>query len=263
VAVIAAGLCIHPYVFLSVFALITGLLLWEFYGLMNRFENASLLRIAGALGGVYLFFACFMYASGKSDADIFLPYLLFIVYILISGLYERAPNPIRNWAYLFMGQVYCAGLLSLLNFIVFASAPGVGFCESSLFVQALFVIVWLNDSGAYLIGSKFGRRRLFERVSPKKSWEGFFVGLVLALAFSQVLAWYAPAVSGYQWLGFAATVVVFATWGDLNESLLKRTLGVKDSGKLLPGHGGLLDRFDSILLAIPALYIYIRLFIRN
>jgi phosphatidate cytidylyltransferase len=257
------GLCIHPYAFLGVFGMITGLLLWEFYGLMSHFGNASLKRLAGTLGGVYLFFACFMYAGGKAGADVFLPYLLFLLFVFVFEMYGKAPKPVHNWAFALLGQVYCAGLLSLLNFIAFASSPGAEFREGSFFAQALFVLVWLNDSGAYLIGSAFGRHRLFERISPRKSWEGFFGGLAVALAFSQVLACYFPAVSGVNWLGLSATVVVFATWGDLTESLLKRTLGVKDSGSLLPGHGGILDRFDSILIAIPALYIYLRLFIQN
>ncbi|WP_439788047.1 phosphatidate cytidylyltransferase, partial [Parabacteroides goldsteinii] len=115
----------------------------------------------------------------------------------------------------------------------------------------------------YLVGSMIGKRKLFERISPKKSWEGFFGGLAVVLGASQALAWYAPEVSWYNWLGLSATVVLFGTWGDLIESLLKRTLGVKDSGNVLPGHGGMLDRFDSLMLAAPAAYIYIELFIRN
>ena len=108
-----------------------------------------------------------------------------------------------------------------------------------------------------------GKHKLFERISPKKSWEGFFGGLILSLASSQAFAWFAPEINRMNWLGLAATVVLFGTWGDLIESLLKRTLGVKDSGNVLPGHGGMLDRFDSVMLAVPASYIYIELFIRN
>ena len=114
-----------------------------------------------------------------------------------------------------------------------------------------------------MVGSLFGKHRLFERISPKKSWEGFFGGLVFALLTSLVFAWLIPSTNACIWLGLAATVVVFGTWGDLIESQMKRTLGVKDSGNILPGHGGLLDRFDSVLMAIPAAYIYIELFIRN
>ena len=126
------------------------------------------------------------------------------------------------------GQIYCAGSFSLLNFITSVpNTPG-EIVHIPYFALAIFVFVWVNDTGAYLVGSMLGKRRLFERISPKKSWE-----------------------------------VVFGTWGDLIESLMKRTLGVKDSGHVLPGHGGMLDRFDSVMMAIPAAYIYIELFIRN
>ena len=132
-----------------------------------------------------------------------------------------------------------------------------------LFIMAIFIFVWLDDTGAYLVGSLIGKHKLFERISPKKSWEGFFGGLILSLASSQAFAWFAPEINRMNWLGLAATVVLFGTWGDLIESLLKRTLGVKDSGNVLPGHGGMLDRFDSVMLAVPTSYIYIELFIRN
>lgn len=105
--------------------------------------------------------------------------------------------------------------------------------------------------------------KVVERISPKKSWEGFYGGLAFVLITSQIFAWFMPATNWYTWLGLAGTIVVFGTWGDLIESLMKRTLGVKDSGHVLPGHGGMLDRFDSVMMAIPAAYIYIELFIRN
>ena len=107
------------------------------------------------------------------------------------------------------------------------------------------------------MGSLIGKHRLFERVSPKKSWEGSIGGGVVAIASSFVFAHFWPIMPVWQWVGLSAVVVVFGTWGDLTESLLKRQLGVKDSGNILPGHGGLLDRFDSALMAIPAAVIYL------
>ena len=152
---------------------------------------------------------------------------------------------------------------SLLNFITSVpNTPG-EIVHIPYFALAIFVFVWVNDTGAYLVGSMLGKRRLFERISPKKSWEGFYGGLAFVLITSQIFAWFMPATNWYTWLGLAGTIVVFGTWGDLIESLMKRTLGVKDSGHVLPGHGGMLDRFDSVMMAIPAAYIYIELFIRN
>lgn len=263
VVVLISAICIHPIFFLILFCIITGLTLWEFGGLVKHYENANLQRTVNMLGGVYLFIATFVYANGLTDGKIFLPYLLFIMLTMIAELYYKAPNPINNWAFTLFAQVYCAGSFSMLNFI--GAEPGtLGIMSyTPLFIMAIFIFVWLDDTGAYLVGSLIGKHKLFERISPKKSWEGFFGGLILALASSQAFAWFAPEINRMNWLGLAATVVLFGTWGDLIESLLKRTLGVKDSGNVLPGHGGMLDRFDSVMLAVPASYIYIELFIRN
>lgn len=263
VVVLVGAICFNPILFLLLFCLITGLTVWEFSGLIQQYENITLQRAVNVLGGMYLFIATFVYANGLADGKIFLPYLLFIILAMIAELYYKAPNPINNWAFTFFAQAYCAGSFSMLNFIgAVPGTPGI-ITYTPLFIMAVFIFVWLDDTGAYLVGSMFGKRRLFERISPKKSWEGFFGGLVVALAASQAFAWYAPEISRINWLGLATTVVLFGTWGDLIESLFKRTLGVKDSGNMLPGHGGMLDRFDSVMLAVPASYIYIELFIRN
>ena len=263
VVVLVSAICIHPIFFLILFCIITGLTLWEFGSLVKHYENANLQRAVNVLGGVYLFIATFVYANGLTDGKIFLPYLLFIMLTMIAELYYKAPNPINNWAFTLFAQIYCAGSFSMLNFIgAEPGTPGV-MSYTPLFIMAILIFVWLDDTGAYLVGSLIGKRKLFERISPKKSWEGFFGGLILVLASSQAFAWFAPEISRLNWLGLATTVVLFGTWGDLIESLLKRTLGVKDSGHILPGHGGMLDRFDSVMLAVPASYIYIELFIRN
>ena len=263
VVVLISAIYIHPIFFLILFCIITGLTLWEFGGLVKHYENANLQRTVNVLGGVYLFIATFVYANGLTDGKIFLPYLLFIMLTMIAELYYTAPNPINNWAFTLFAQVYCAGSFSILNFLgAEPGTPGV-MSYTPLFIMAIFIFVWLDDTGAYLVGSLIGKHKLFERISPKKSWEGFFGGLILSLASSQAFAWFAPEINRMNWLGLAATVVLFGTWGDLIESLLKRTLGVKDSGNVLPGHGGMLDRFDSVMLAVPASYIYIELFIRN
>lgn len=263
VVVLISAIYIHPIFFLILFCIITGLTLWEFGGLVKHYENANLQRTVNVLGGVYLFIATFVYANGLTDGKIFLPYLLFIMLTMIAELYYKAPNQINNWAFTLFAQVYCAGSFSILNFIgAEPGTPGV-MSYTPLFIMAIFIFVWLDDTGAYLVGSLIGKHKLFERISPKKSWEGFFGGLILSLASSQAFAWFAPEINRMNWLGLAATVVLFGTWGDLIESLLKRTLGVKDSGNVLPGHGGMLDRFDSVMLAVPASYIYIELFIRN
>ena len=128
----------------------------------------------------------------------------------------------------------------------------------------MFVFLWMNDTGAYLCGSLLGKHKLFPRISPGKSWEGSIGGGILVMAIA-VLIWYLTeqygvnelSLNAFEWVGLGLTVVIFGTWGDLIESLLKRTLGIKDSGTILPGHGGMLDRFDSSLLAIPAAVVYL------
>jgi phosphatidate cytidylyltransferase len=124
---------------------------------------------------------------------------------------------------------------------------------------AVFIIIWVNDTFAYLVGSTLGKHRLFERISPKKSWEGFVGGAVAALGAGYVLSLFIIDLAWWQWLIFSLLVVVFGTFGDLMESFIKRSVKVKDSGRLIPGHGGLLDRFDSMLLVVPIIYFYLLL----
>ena len=260
VVVLVSAICIHPIFFLILFCIITGLTLWEFGGLVKHYENANLQRTVNVLGGVYLFIATFVYANGLTDGKIFLPYLLFIMLTMIAELYYKAPNPINNWAFTLFAQIYCAGSFSMLNFIgAEPGTPGV-MSYTPLFIMAIFIFVWLDDTGAYLVGSLIGKRKLFERISPKKSWEGFFGGLFFCLVAAAVFSFCFPedfrGMNIWQMLGLGAVVCAFGTWGDLVESLIKRTLGVKDSGNILPGHGGILDRIDSLLLVVPATMAY-------
>ena len=263
VAILISAIYIHSYYFLIVFGLITGLTLWEFYGLTLPQAKSKLSRLAHAIGGTYLFVATFCYTHDLTERNVFLPYLLYLLFILIAPLYEKGGDPLKRWTVTIFGQFYCAGSFSLLNQLTSVNGYPGEIVHIPYFALALFVLIWLNDTGAYCVGSLLGKHRLFERISPKKSWEGFGGGLLFALLASLLFAHLQPAYSTVQWIGLAVVVVVFGTWGDLIESLLKRQLGIKDSGHLLPGHGGMLDRFDSVLLAIPAAYIYIELFIRN
>ena len=256
VAVMVGAMCIHPYCFLCVFALVVGFTLAEFYRHLKL--DFPLLHI---LGGVFLFVASF-FSQAYGLYQLYLIYLLYLLAAFIRELYLKKEDPIRNWAYAMLGQVYIAGSFSLLNFIAYMPDVQGSHTYSFLFMLAIFVFVWVNDTGAYLTGMLFGKHRLFERISPKKSWEGFFGGLVFVLLTSQVFAHFAPLISWYNWLFFSLAIILFGTWGDLVESLFKRTIHIKDSGKILPGHGGLMDRFDSVLFAIPVAYIYMELFVR-
>lgn len=261
VIVLLFGICYHPYSFLITFCLVTGLAIWEFSSLFHSGHQSIPQRILQIIMGIYLFTATFLYTQNMYDKEIFLPYLLFILWIFISELYLKEPDPVGNCGKIILAQLYCAGSFSLLNFFYAESFQISPQQSIPIYIISLFIFIWCNDTGAYLVGSNFGKHRLFERISPLKSWEGFWGGLIFVLIISQIFALYIPIITPLQWAGLALTIVLFGTWGDLAESLLKRSLGLKDSGHILPGHGGILDRFDSVILAIPACYIYIELFI--
>jgi phosphatidate cytidylyltransferase len=215
------------------------------------------------VAGVYFFFAMAGYNSGLTPASVFIPYLVSIIYLLIAELYLMHDDPISNWAYTMMSQLYIALPFSLLNVLAFRSV-GYDITYTYLIPLSVFVFLWMNDTGAYLCGSLLGKHKLFPRISPGKSWEGSIGGGILVMAIA-ILIWYLTELYGvnelslnaFEWAGLGLTVVIFGTWGDLIESLFKRTLGIKDSGTILPGHGGMLDRFDSSLLAIPAAVVYL------
>ena len=245
------------------FALVTGLTIWEFTGLVNEREHVTINRMICTVAGVYFFFAMAGYNSGLTPASVFIPYLVSIIYLLIAELYLIHDDPINNWAYTMMSQLYIALPFSLLNVLAFRSV-GYDITYTYLIPLSVFVFLWMNDTGAYLCGSLLGKHKLFPRISPGKSWEGSIGGGILVMAIA-ILIWYLTELYGvnelslnaFEWAGLGLTVVIFGTWGDLIESLFKRTLGIKDSGTILPGHGGMLDRFDSSLLAIPAAVVYL------
>lgn len=183
-------------------------------------------------------------------------YIWACIYIcrLVMELYLKHPNPIRNLSLSLMTQLYIGFPLGAMTFI--------GETYSLHFVLAIFLMIWINDTGAFIVGCSIGRHRLFERISPKKSWEGFFGGLIFNLLTGWLFAIGGGSFWGVTWsipiwLFFGALVTIFSTWGDLIESLLKRSLGIKDSGKIIPGHGGILDRIDSLLLVMPAAMLFL------
>ena len=245
------------------FALVTGLTVWEFTGLVNDRDNITVNRMICTVAGVYFFFAMAGYNAGITAASIFIPYLVTLIYLMVAELYLKHPDPVGDWAYTMMSQLYIALPFSLLNVLAFRSV-GSDITYSYLAPLAVFVFLWVNDAGAYICGSLLGKHKLFPRISPGKSWEGSIGGGILVMLVA-VLIWHLTeqygvndlGLSAIEWAGLGLVIVVFGTWGDLIESLFKRTLGIKDSGNILPGHGGMLDRFDSSLLAIPAAVVYI------
>lgn len=260
VAVLLCSILFNQYIFLIAFAIIEALALSEFYGLIKKTRKINVNIFLNIAGGILLFGSSFFYFSEIYQSTLILiPYILYLLVIFISALYQKENDALKTLAYSFLGQMYIAIPFSLLNYLAFSY--GNSFSYHYIFLLSLFIFIWVNDSFAYLTGSKFGKHRLFERISPKKSWEGSVGGAVFTLVASFVLAHFYTEVSLICWIGYALVVIIFGTFGDLIESLFKRTIGVKDSGNTLPGHGGILDRFDSMIFSIPALFIYLNLII--
>ncbi len=259
VAVLIGGILWDSSSFILLFAIITGMSVWEFCGIVNRKEEVQTNSIICTVAGIYLFLAFAGFCSGLTPSAVFIPYLLTIVYLMVSELYLKSGHALNNWAFTTMSQMYVA--LPFATLCVLAFQPDITGSLGTVYVGLLplsvFIFLWASDTGAYCIGSLFGRHKLFPRISPNKSWEGSVGGGLTAIAASQVFACFDTALNNWEWLGLALTVVVFGTWGDLVESLLKRQMNIKDSGHILPGHGGMLDRFDSSLMAIPAAVIYL------
>lgn len=254
----------QPVAMVFLFALITCLNLWEYSGLVNNIEDVTINRFISTVAGVYLFLAISAVNSGFVQTNaIFMPYLLTIIYLFVSELYTKNKNAVHDLSYTMLGQMYVALPLSIINVLAFRTATDGNIHFYYLLPLSVFIFLWTSDTGAYCVGSLFGKHKLFPRISPAKSWEGSIGGgfLVLVAAFLvSLLDQNHGNLSGLntlQWLGLGLVVTVFGTWGDLVESLIKRTFGIKDSGTILPGHGGMLDRFDSSLLAIPASAVYI------
>ena len=260
------------------FAVVAAATLWEFGTLMNTHLEARMPRPINAMAGVVLVAAVWLSAiASPQTAQMFALYGLLMLYIIISGLYRHSKNPLQDWALCFASQLYIAlpfALLPLLS-ITYDETTG-SMAYNWIYPLALFIFLWVNDTFAYLCGctlQKYIPYKLFPRISPKKSWIGSIGGGLFTL-LAAVIIWRLDngqsamangqwsMVNGQssmpllRWLGFALVIVVFGTWGDLVESLIKRQLGIKDSGHVLPGHGGMLDRFDSALLTIPAAVIY-------
>ncbi len=263
---------LKPMAMITMFALVTGLTVWEFTGLVNLRDGVNVNRFISTAAGVFLFTAVVGFCSNMTGASVFIPYLITLVYLMVIELYAKNDDPIVNWAYTMMSQLYIALPFSLLAVLAFQSQPDGTIAYTFVMPLSVFVFLWINDSGAYCCGSLLGRHKLFPRISPGKSWEGSIGGGIFVLG-AGALIWYltkeygmylteehgmnVPQISMIEWMGLGLVVAIFGTWGDLVESLFKRTLGIKDSGNILPGHGGMLDRFDSSLLAIPAAVVYL------
>ena len=218
----------------------------EFHRLMKSPTSTMLWSMAAAV--------CLYWGNGELVWKI--AFVLILIGSLVAEVFRRGDAPIRDWGNVVVSVGWIAWPLSLMNTIL-----GMGEWITTRFILlALFVCIWANDTGAYCVGSLIGKHKMIPRVSPGKSWEGLVGGFIFSLIAGYIFSIFINEYSLLQWLVIAFTISVFGTLGDLVESMIKRSVGVKDSGKFLPGHGGVLDRFDSILLATPAVWILLILF---
>jgi phosphatidate cytidylyltransferase len=245
--------------FLIFYLALLVLALLEFYKLAET-KDLHVQKYTGVLASVIIFFLLFGYSSGYFHLRYLSVLLIIPPVAMIVELYRKKENPFTNLVWTFFGIIYITVPFSLLNLIIFSGGAS-GNLYSPHILAGIFILIMINDTAAYLVGVPLGRHRLFESVSPKKTWEGTIGGGLTVFAAAFLMKFLFPLPGNYSWLVIAAIIAVFGVYGDLVESMFKRNLGVKDSGKLLPGHGGVLDRVDAWLFVIPVIWVYLCLII--
>ena len=239
--------------FSILFLVITILGLLEFYSLVEK-ANAKPLKIIGTAIGALFFAANSAVCMNVFKYQMLLIFIPIIFLVFIIELFLKKENPFANIAFTILGILYVALPFSLLNYILTYSG---NYSYQLLF--GVFFILWSNDSGAYLAGVTMGKHKIFPRVSPKKSWEGSIGGTIASFIVAYIISGWYTSIQFVDWMIIAAILVVMGTLGDFVESLFKRSVDIKDSGNILPGHGGILDRFDSLIMAIPFVFTYLYL----
>lgn len=260
------------YVALIVLVLVLPMI-WGLWVLLSFFAVAGIIefnRLTGVnrpyifrivldcAAAVWLLYATAQYGMAISQGiGIFIPYMLYLLYVVCRSTFLPHQAMLPSLGNSLIGQLYIAVPLALAIRLTLVTDPFSSMTQyNGLLLLAIFIFIWVNDTGAYLVGSRWGKRKLAPNISPKKSVEGSIGGLLLVLLSAVILRLLLfPELSWLSILLIAAVVAIFGTIGDLFESSLKRQAGVKDSGKLIPGHGGILDRIDSLLLAVPAVYL--------
>lgn len=251
--VMLGSILLGGYTFTAFYLLLSTVSLLEFYRLI-KIGGIRPHRNIGVIAAAIIFLLTASFHFFQLETKFLLLIIPVFFSVFIAELYKKEKIPFANIAYTFVGFVYIT--------IPFCFFYSLGYLESlntySFHLPLAFLfMLWASDTGAYLFGMNFGRHRLFERHSPKKSWEGFFGGLFTSLLVSFLISLWFTELHGFVWAGMATIIVCFGTLGDLVESMLKRSLDAKDSGSFLPGHGGFLDRFDGLFLAAPIVYVYL------
>lgn len=259
VATILGGIYYDRSSFVGLFFVITTFGLWEFYTLAEKGGMAPQ-KLLGTIAGAAFFVISSMYILRMIPLVYLLVIMPLMFLILIAELYRKSESPLVNISITLSGIFYLSIPMVLLSYLSYPPAYGLryNYDYNPNILIGFFLILWTNDTFAYLVGKTLGKRKLFESVSPKKTWEGSFGGAVFSIVLAYFLVRFFPELRKRDWLVVAGIIVLFANLGDLIQSKFKRSVYVKDSGNLLPGHGGILDRFDGVYLAAPFVYTYIR-----
>src|SRR3972149_1009642 len=248
------------YSFIALFFLIMVRGLGEFYPLSKK-ANIKPQKISGVIAASVFYLISTLYLNRVIPGIyLIIPIPLFFL-VFIFELFSKSDTPLVNIATTLSGIFYIALPFTLLSYLAYPPHHSPGFelyKYNPHIILGFFFLIWTNDSAAYLAGVKFGKHRLFERISPKKTWEGWLAGAVFSLIAAYIISIYFIELRLTEWLVIAAIIIVIGTLGDLVQSLLKRSVDVKDSGSILPGHGGILDRFDAVLLSAPFVFVYLQ-----
>ncbi len=255
VAILVLGILWNVYSLLGLFLVISFIGNLEFLK-FARIAKAEPHVVLSSVVAVSSFSILVSVAAGWLPTQWTSIIVALVLLVFIVELFRQKPDPLRNIAFSILGVVYSTIPFVLLALIAIGDGGTATFTGE--LVLGMFVLLWIYDSSAYIVGVNFGKNRLYEKVSPKKSWEGAIGGLIITLAVAWLVSSYLLDYSLGQCLSMAAIVGVFGTMGDLTESMFKRAVGVKDSGNILPGHGGILDRFDAMLFISPIVWIYLQ-----
>jgi phosphatidate cytidylyltransferase len=243
------------WAYFAIFFLVCLLTQMEFYRLVLLDGNIPL-KTWGTFSGLVFFVLTFLIEKNMVPSEYYFALFPLMAVTFFIKLYKKEEKkPFTNIAFTFLGIFYVAVPFSMLHISAFSNGEGYQF----ELVLGILMLHWASDSGAYFAGVKFGKTKLFERVSPKKSWEGFMGGTVAAIVISLIISHYTRVLPLDKWLIIAGIIVVAGTYGDLVESLFKRSIDIKDSGKSIPGHGGFLDRFDGLLLSSPFIATFLKI----
>ena len=252
---IISALVWNKWGFFAVFLAISSLTMLEFYRLM-RLQDYLPIRFLGVIVGALLFIGMFFIEGGYLPSVYHVALFPLASFVFLIKLYKKNDvHPFINIALFYLGIMYVAVPFSLINILVFYNGD-----YSYEIILGLLFLTWANDIGAYFTGILFGKTKLFERISPKKSWEGSIGGCILSISSSLVIGHYFKGLNTLEWVSVSVIVVIAGTYGDLVESHFKRSIQIKDSGSIIPGHGGFLDRFDSLLIAVPFVVVFLKLF---